>query len=142
MDDKKMSMEGKNANRLAGWLVLLIFAAALVPLFVLAGSVAEVALQLLVWAYVFGLALFFLHVARHPDPGIMTVKWDADNKRQRQLASRMSDAVAVAAAFTELAVSVAWHAASAVVALMLIMAAVVVLVAVLVVYTWKIKNAV
>lgn len=121
--------------------MLLIFAAALVPLFVFATSVAEVAVQLLVWAYVFGLALFFLHVAHNPDPGIMTVKWNPDNKRQRQLASRMSNAVAVAAALMELAVSVAWHAKSAVLALTLIMVTVVAQISVIVVYAWKIRKA-
>lgn len=134
-------MEGKTASRLAGWLVLLIFAAALVPLFVFAASVAEVAVQLLVWAYVFGLALFFLHIARNPDSGIMTVKWNPGNKRQRQLASRMSNAVAVAAALMELAVSVAWHAKSAVLALTLIVVTVVAQISVIVVYAWKIRKA-
>lgn len=133
-------MQEKTINRIFKWATILIFAASLIILIALAKSFLDIALPLIIWIFIFGIALFMLFLAAHPHPGIFTVKYNPDDKRQTKLIRQMSGAIAIVISFIELFLILAWHIANDVFAIVTTIVEIVAMFAVILLFWWRIRK--
>lgn len=133
-------MQEKTTNRIFKWATILIFASSLIILIALAKSFVDIALPLILWIFIFGIALFMLFLAAHPNPDIFTVNYNPDDKRQAKLIRQMSGATAIVISFIELFLILAWLIANDVFAIVTTMVEIGALFAVILLFSWRIKK--